>query len=231
LRRTPRLIWVKAGRKLNSMVRIVVADDHQLVRKGLTLLLQSEPGFRVLAETGDGFEAVTLVQNLKPDILLLDLMLPRLHGLEVIRQLQSAGSATGIVVVSMHSDEPYVLEAMKHGALGYVLKDSAPAELLDAVRKVHGGALFLSGSLRETTMKASVRRLTHPMDKRAELTARERLVLELAAKGLSSNEIGQQLHISRRTVESHRGNLMRKLSLRSQTELVRYAVRQQIIPA
>jgi DNA-binding NarL/FixJ family response regulator len=213
------------------MTTLVVADDHTLVRDGLKSLLKTDPTLKTVGEASDGLQAVKLVENLKPDLLILDLMLPRLHGLEVLRQLRRFKS-TRALVVSVHAESPYVFEAFQNGAAGYILKDSTSNELLTAIRMVIGGQRFLSPSLTDVAMNAYLKKMEGVLgDIYASLSSRERVVLQLAAEGNSSAQIGRQLFISPRTVETHRTNLMKKLSLRSQTELVRFAIRKKIIEA
>ena len=213
------------------MITIVLAEDHHLVREGLKRLLETERNFRLVGEAGDGLEAVRLVEQLKPNILLLDLMMPRLHGLEVIRQLRR-DTATKTIVISMHSDEPYVVEALKNGAAGYVLKDSTHAELIKAIKAVVAGQRYLSPSLSDRAIDAFLQRgPDSATDSYDTLTSRERVVLQLTAEGNNSAEIGRRLFISPRTAETHRANIMRKLGVRSQTDLVRYAIRKKIISA
>ena len=212
-------------------INVVVAEDHLLVREGFKALLSKEQGIEITGEACDGLEAVALAEKLKPDVLLLDLRLPRLHGLDVVRQLRDQ-KKTKIIVVTMHADEPYIVEALKNGVRGFVLKESPPAELLEAIRTVAAGGEFLSSLIRDKALTASLRRLTSrpgDKDKEPSLTQRERSVLELAAEGRSNADIASHLFISRRTAEAHRANLMKKLGLKSQTDLVLYAVRKGIV--
>ena len=173
-----------------------------------------------------------MVEEKKPGIILLDLMIPRLHGLEVVRQLRRDHPATKVIILSMHADEPYVMEALRNGASGYVLKDFTAVDLVQAVRTVAAGRRYLSPALAERALTGYVE---HPgasdLDVYDTLTNRERLVFQLAAEGKTSAEIASALFISPRTAETHRANLMRKLSLRSQTDLVRFAIRRGIIAA
>lgn len=208
-------------------IRIALADDHTIVREGLKALLLRESAFELVGEASDGREAIELVETLKPDVLLLDLRMPCLHGLDVLRHLRGQ-KKTRVIVLSMHSDEPYVLEAIKHGVAGYLLKDSAPLELMHAIRSAFSGEEYISEDLRQKVLNAGIKRLAksaaHP-----QITNREQLVLELAAEGHPNSEIAQRLYISRRTVEAHRASVMKKLGLRNQTDIVLYAVRHNII--
>ena len=214
------------------MITLVLAEDHHIVRQGLKALLAAEKNFKVLSEAGDGLEALELVSRHKPNVLVLDLMLPRLHGLEVIRRVRTEHLATRVIVLSMHSDEPYVVEALRSGALGYVLKDCTTSNLIDAVHSVAAGKRYLSPALAERAIDALFQdRGEVGLDLHDTLTERERLVLQLAASGLSNPEVAGKLFISARTAETHRANLMRKLGLHSQTDLVRYAIRKNIITA
>lgn len=214
------------------MITIVLAEDHHIVRQGLKALLVAEKDFKLLGEAADGLEAVALVGRCKPGVLVLDLMIPRLHGLEVVRRVHAEHATTRVLVLSMHSDEPYVVEAIRSGALGYVLKDCTASNLVEAIRTVAAGKRYLSPVLAERAMDAIFQNPGRPgLDPYETLTERERQILHLAAEGSSNPDIARKLFISPRTAESHRANLMRKLSLRSQTDLVRYAIRKKIITA
>ena len=212
------------------MTTIVLADDHQLVRQGLRALLEVESDLRVIGEAGDGLEAVRLVERLNPNVLILDLMMPGINGLEVTRQIKKNSFQTGIVILSMYADEAYVLEALGNGASAYVLKDSNASDLVHAVREVAAGRRYLSPPLSDRaievyqeTAKATV------IDKYETLTTREREVLHLSAEGCTSSEIASRLGISARTAETHRTHLMSKLGLHTQVELIRYSLRRGII--
>jgi two-component system, NarL family, response regulator NreC len=213
------------------MVRIIVADDHNLVRKGLVAMLRQEPNFELVGEASDGLEALQLTEKLNPEVLLLDLGMPRMHGLEVIRRVRGNGGKTNVIVVSMLSDDPYVAEALRAGASGYVLKDGSPEELTGAINAVSKGNHFLSPRIKKCAMHAALGASPRDNDPYHDLTERERVVLQHAAEGFSNAEIGQKLFISSRTVESHRANLMKKLNLTCQTDLVRFAIRRKIITA
>jgi len=214
-----------------NKTRIVLADDHQVVREGFRALLQAQPDFEIVAETGDGLEAVRLVEKQNPHILVVDLMMPGLNGLEVARQVTQRSPRTRIVVLSMHANEAYVLEALKNGACAYVLKDASAAELVRAVREALAGRRYLSPPLSEPAIDSYIQRArtSASLDLYDTLTNREREVLQLAAEGHTNAEVATRLFISPRTVETHRANVMHKLGLRSQTELVRYALERGIL--
>jgi DNA-binding NarL/FixJ family response regulator len=214
------------------VITIVLAEDHHLVRQGLKLLLEAERSFRLVGEAGDGLETVELVAKLRPNILVLDLMIPRLHGLEATRFVKRDHPDTKVIILSMHADEPYVMESLRNGASGYVLKDATGADLVQAVKTVHAGRRYLSPVLADRALTGYVERPGQSdLDIYETLTNRERLVLQLAAEGLSNPQIAKKLFISPRTTETHRANLMHKLGLRSQTDLVRFAIRKGIITA
>ncbi len=212
------------------MTTIVLADDHHVVRQGLRALLETEPDFRVVGETGDGLEATRLVERLQPNMLVLDLMIPGLGGLEVTRLVRQHSPQTQVLILSMHADESYVLEALKNGAIGYVLKDSSAADLVHAVRQGAAGRRYLSPPLSERAIEEYIQKAeAATQDIYETLTTREREVLHLAAEGHTIAAIAARLFISPRTVEAHRANLMRKLGLRTQTDLIRYALRRGIL--
>jgi two-component system, NarL family, response regulator NreC len=213
-----------------GLINIILADDHHIVRKGLQALLSSETDFKIVGEAGDGLEAVRLVEKLKPEILVLDLMMGGINGLEVTRQLNKKCPQTGIVVLSMHSNEAYVLEALRCGAKAYILKDNTTDDLVHAIREVAAGHRYLSAPLSERAIEAYTEKTTgNPQDPYDQLTTREREILQMAAQGLSNSEIAGRLFISPRTVETHRANVMRKLNIRTQAELLKYAMVRGII--
>jgi DNA-binding NarL/FixJ family response regulator len=209
------------------MIPTVLVDDHPIVRQGLRALLEVEDGCEIIGEAADGLSAVELIVELRPAVAVVDVQLPDLNGLEVVRRVRDQAPETKIIVLSMYADEPYVLGALRHGAMAYVLKDSATTDLIEAVHTVVAGRRFLSAPLSERAIDAYAQRAddaSRPLDRYEMLTSREREVLQLAAQGMSNAEIGDRLAISPRTAETHRANLLRKLGIQTQTELVRYVM-------
>lgn len=204
-------------------IRVLVADDHTVVRTGIRHVLESEPGFEVVGEAENGAEAVSLAAELHPDVVVLDISMPGLSGLEVAAQLGETSGHTRVLILSMHNNAEYVLESVRAGAHGYLLKDAAAAELRTAVRAVWRGESYFSPPA-ASRLTAAVRgeRNTHPaLD---HLTGRERDVLRGIAQGHTNKEIAAELGISHRTVETHRESLMRKLEIRTVAELTRFAL-------
>lgn len=213
------------------MIKIILADDHQVVRKGFKALLSVEPDLTIVGEAGDGFETIKLAEQLQPDVLVLDLMMAGINGLEVTRQLSKKNSKIGIVILSMHSNEAYVLEALRSGAKAYILKESPPEELVRAIREVHAGRRYLSAPLTERAIEAYTRKTeVQTIDSYDQLTTREREILQLAAQGRTSGDIAARLFISPRTAETHRTNLMRKLELHNHAQLIQFAIQRGLIP-
>jgi DNA-binding NarL/FixJ family response regulator len=212
-------------------IRIVLADDHTVVRKGLRLLLESQPGFQVLADAADGRETVRLVEELNPDVVVMDVAMPNLNGIEAARQISSKLPQVAVVFLSMHSDEGYVLKALKAGARAYLLKDSAEQDLISAVKAVSEGKAFFSPAISKMLVEDYVRQM---QDRKVEdsydlLTTREREVLQLLAEGKSNKEVATALNLSLYTVETHRSNILQKLNLHSGAELILYAIRKGVI--
>ncbi|HEY6140314.1 MAG TPA: response regulator transcription factor [Thermoanaerobaculia bacterium] len=208
----------------------MLADDHQVVREGLRRLLEGEPDFAVVGEVADGLAVSPLVKRLRPRVVVTDLMMPGIGGIEVTRQIRRHSPETRVVILSMHVAESFVLEALKGGAAAFVPKDAPGSELLRAVREAAAGRRYLSPPLSDTLIDALLEGKERPADPLLELTDREREVLHLSARGLTSKEIAQRLALSPRTAESHRANLMRKLGLKHQTDLVRFALQHGILP-
>jgi two-component system, NarL family, response regulator NreC len=209
---------------------IVLADDHHVVRQGLRTLLEGALDCSVVGEAADGRAAIELVKRLLPMVLVVDMVLPHLNGLDVIRQAQQIAPQTRIVVLSMHADESYVREALRAGATAYVLKESHADEFVQAVRQAAAGKRYLSPPLTERALDAYIAQSAEtPFDLAETLTGREREVLVMAAQGGTTAEIATRLSLSGRTVEAYRARMMRKLGLRSQVDLIRYALRQGLI--
>lgn len=213
------------------MIRIILADDHAVMRRGLRLVIEENKDFQVVGEASDGREAVALVEELKPDLVVLDISMPNMNGIEAARQISEKQSSVSIVVLSMHSDESYVLRALKAGARGYLLKESAESDFILAIRSVSAGKSFFSPAVSRLLVEDYVRQL---QDKDIEdsyelLTQRERELLQLIAEGKSNKDVANMLNLSLYTVETHRGNLMEKLNLHSVPELILYAVRKGVI--
>ena len=212
-------------------IRILLADDHIIMRRGLRLLLEQQPDFQVVGEADDGRQAVELAATLHPAVAVLDIGMPMLNGIEATRQIVTAAPAIAIVVLSMHSDETYVLRALKAGAKGYLLKNSAEADLIQAVRAVAGGKSFFSPAIGRMLLEDYMRQVAKKEveDSYDLLTPREKEVLQLVAEGKTNKEVANILKLSLYTVESHRGHILEKLNLHSVPELILYAVRKGII--
>jgi DNA-binding NarL/FixJ family response regulator len=210
-------------------ISIVLGDDHKVILRGLRAVLEAQPGFAVIGEASDGLKVAALVEKLKPDILVLDLMMPGLSGFDVTRRVTKRLPKTRVVILTMYSSEPHVIEALRSGAMAYVVKDASAEELVTAIREAAAGRRFLSTPFSSDLIESYLKRPggTDPYET---LTPREREVLHLVAEGLTSSEIAARLFISPRTAESHRANLMRKLGLRSRTDLVRFAFQRGIVP-
>jgi DNA-binding NarL/FixJ family response regulator len=210
------------------MVTLLLADDHRVVRQGLRALLTALADVRLVGEAGDGLEAARLAERLRPDVLLADLRMPGLDGLEVARRVARSCPGTRVVILSMYADVGYVRAALRAGVAGYVLKESGLDELARAIRAAADGERYVSPSLRGEEAAARERQAEgEAADSYEALTEREREVLRLTAEGCSGGEVAERLFISPRTVESHRASLMRKLGVRNQKELIRYAVQRE----
>jgi two-component system, NarL family, response regulator NreC len=213
------------------LIRIILADDHPAMRHGLRLVLEQQPDFEVVGEVSDGREAVALADTLKPDVAVLDITMPNLNGIEAARQIAAKQPDISIIILSMHADESFVLRALKAGARGYVLKESAEGDLINAIRLVSEGKSFFSPTVSRMLVQDYVRQM---QDKDVEdsydlLTPRERELLQLIAEGKSNKDVANMLNLSVYTVETHRGNILSKLNLHSVPELILYAVRKGVI--
>lgn len=213
-----------------SPLSIVLADDHAVVRAGLRALIAQEMADASVEEAGNGPEALALVERVQPNLLVVDLMMPGLSGLEVARQARQTAPATRIVILSMHADESYVREALRLGVTAYVLKEALSGDFIYALRQAASGRRYLSPPLSERALDAYASQTAETsLDLYETLTAREREILYLAAQGMTSAEIAERLMIGVRTVDSHRASMMRKLGLHTPLDLIRYAVRRGIV--
>lgn len=214
-----------------STVHVLVADDHTIIRSGLRHLLERESDIEVVGEAADGREALELAEKLHPDVVLLDITMPKLNGIDVSRQVVAKLPKVSIIILSMHSDESYVLKSLKAGARGYLLKDSAESDIINAVRAVSRGKAYFSPEISRMLVDDYVRQLQQRgVDDSYELlSSREREIFQLLAEGHSNKEISTMLNLSPHTVETHRGNIFEKLNLHSLPELILYAVRKGVI--
>lgn len=215
------------------MVTVALVDDHAIVRQGLHALLESDPTLKVVGEAASGLEAIKLVKRRKPQVVVCDLIMPGLNGLETARKLLRLKLKTQVIMLSMYRNEAYVLEALKAGAAGYVVKESSGAELFQAIRMAAAGQRYVSPTLSKAPAVASYLRKTQPalVDPYETLTAREREVLQLVVQWGTRRDIGAKLKISPSTVESHQANLMRKLGLNTHHNLIQYVLKRGIMPA
>jgi DNA-binding NarL/FixJ family response regulator len=212
-------------------VSVLLVDDHPIVRQGLRNLLESIPEFRVIGEAGDGLQALEMVEKVQPQVLVIDVMMPGLTGIEVTQRVKRQWPATKVIILSMQNNEAYVVSALKSGASGYILKDTGPEELVDAIRTVVKGERYLSKQLSERLINAYVSKVDEAeVDPYDTLTNREKEILHLVAEGYTNNEIAERLFISPRTAELHRSNVINKLGLKNQVDLVRFAIKRGILP-
>lgn len=212
--------------------RVLLAEDHTIVRKGLRSLLDKETGIKVVGEAEDGREAIAKAEELHPDVVVMDIAMPGLNGLEATRQIKKRFPDMKILILTMHTNEEYVLQTLNAGASGYLVKKAAPAELISAINAVHKGDSFLSPSISRTVIDEYIRRskeISEGEEGFEQLTVREREVLQLIAEGRKTREIAELLYISIKTVETHRAHIMDKLDIHSTAELTQYAIRKGII--
>jgi len=207
-------------------IRILLADDHAVVRQGFKMILGAQPDMEIVGEAGNGREALELASSLKPDLVVMDVAMPELNGIEATRRMAETAPHTRVLALSMHKDSVYVREILRAGARGYLLKDSVAADLVSAVRAVAGGEGYISPAVSNAVLDDYRRHVTNPIDM---LTSREREVLQMLAEGKTNKEIATVLNLSVYTVDAHRGRIMEKLNLHSINELVRFAVRNGLI--
>ena len=208
------------------MIRILLADDHVLVRQGFKMILSAQSDMQIVGEAANGRETVEAAEKLQPDVVLMDVTMPELNGIEATRRLQNVSPRTRVLALSMHKDAVYVREILRAGARGYLLKDSAEPDLIAAIRAVAKGEAYLSPAVSDAVLTDYRRHVTDPLDL---LTSREREVLQMIAEGKTNKEIATSLNLSVYTVEAHRGRIMEKLNLHSTGELVRFALRSGLI--
>lgn len=212
--------------------RVLLTEDHTIVRKGLRSLLDKETGIEVVGEAEDGREAIVKAEELHPDVVVMDIAMSGLNGLEATRQIKKRFPDMKILILTMHANEEYILQSLKAGASGYLVKKAAPAELISAINAVHKGHSFLSPSISRMVIDEYIRRskeISEGEEGFEQLTVREREVLQLIAEGRKTREIAELLYISIKTVETHRAHIMNKLDIHSTAELTRYAIRKGII--
>lgn len=207
-----------------TVLSVVIVDDHRVVREGLKALFQANEGFRIAGEASDGVSGIALVRNASPDVLILDLMLPRLSGIEVIRETRTFNKRVNIVVLTMHANESYAAAAFRSGASAYVLKDAGFREIRLGIAAARQGHRYVSSSLSSELVDVGMTDVQNTSDPYEMLSLRERQILCMVAAGLTSAEISDQINISRRTTEAHRASIWKKLGFRSQAELVRFAI-------
>lgn len=213
-----------------KQIRLLLVDDHEVIRTGLRMLLESQPDMKIVAEAGSGLEALALTEKCHPDVVVMDITLPDISGIETTRRLKAQHPQVTVVALTIHEDEQYFFEMLQAGASGYVPKRAAPEDLISAIRAAHADQVYLYPSLAKALVHDFLHRdQDEKADKIQELTQREQEVLELLATDHTNDEIAEKLFISKHTVARHRENLMRKLGLHSRGDLVRYAIRKGLI--
>jgi len=211
------------------MTKVLIADDHAIVRAGLRALINSEPGLKLVGEAAGGYEAIDLVEKLQPDVLVLDLSMPDLDGISVTANIKPRFPELHILILTLHEDEALLKEAIKNGAAGYILKRAAEGELISAIQVIMRGDLYVDPTMVRALLGEPRHAEPHPLKQVDELTPREVEVLRLIVEGYTNRQIGEHLTISMRTVEGHRANITDKLGLHSRVELVRYAREHKLI--
>jgi DNA-binding NarL/FixJ family response regulator len=213
-----------------ARIRTILLEDHKMVRQGLVALLQDAPDIEIVAEAGDGRTAVGLAETHQPDVALLDISMPGMNGLEAAQRIRQVSPGTKLLFLTMYADDEYIIQALRFGGTGYVLKDADAGTLIEAVRRVNRGESYLSPEVSQTIIRRVVNDMPEPAgDVHENLTTRERQILQLIAESRTNREIGERLRISIKTVQTHRANLMNKLDIHDQTTLVKYAIRHGLV--
>jgi len=216
------------------MYDILLADDHTIIRQGLRRIIEENPGYRIVGETGDGLQIIPKIRTLHPDMIILDLTGPKLRGIDAVSRIRRVNKKIKILILTMHKNEDYVYECLVSGAQGYILKEDADSELISAIKALKTGNIYISPSFSNEVIKCLIERKSNAENKRGSavrrvLTPREREVLKLVAEGNSNKKVAHKLGISVRTAEHHRLNIMKKLSVTNTAGLVRYALRTKVI--
>ncbi len=211
-------------------IRTILLEDHKMVRQGLVALLQDAPDIEIVAEAGDGNAAIDLARTHLPDVALLDISMPGMNGLEAAQKIREVSPDTKLLFLTMYADDEYIIQALRFGGTGYVLKDADAGTLIEAVRRVYRGESYLSPEVSQTIIRRVINDEAEPHGETHEnLTSRERQILQLIAESRTNREIGERLRISIKTVQTHRANLMNKLDIHDQTSLVKYAIRHGLV--
>ena len=214
----------------NEIIKVLLADDHTILREGIGALLEDEPSIVLVGEAEDGRSAVKMACELQPDVVIMDIAMPLLNGVEATRQIKRHSPETRVLILSMHDNEEYIRQVLAAGAMGYILKDAAARELIQAIKTVYGGEAVLSSAITRLVIEDYLRwGDVRPEEDSANLTVREREILQLIAEGYTNKEIAGILCLSIKTVQAHRGNLMSKLDLHDRGELIKYAIQKKII--
>ncbi len=221
----------KPAQPTATRVKIIIADDHAVVREGIRMILEAQPDFEVVGEAEDGEEAVRLARKLDPDVVVMDISMPKQNGVEATQQIREALPGVQVLILTMHEEQTYLFQLLRMGAAGYVLKRAAATDLVEAVRAAHRGETFLYPAVAQSIVQDYLERLRtgEGSERYGGLTYREREILVLIAEGLTNSQIAEKLIISVKTVQTHRAHIMKKLDLHDRSLLVRYAVRKGLI--